>query len=154
MMNPHQGEVDGAGRIAFLVPLPPRALRRNTATVERENPKPGQSKRRSVHWSERAALKRQYQEDVWCAGYVRGGRGCPWERARLTLEWRHAGIAPDQDNALASLKSLIDVLHCKSNRPLGIVVDDSPEHLRIEPVQCVKVKHRADEGVYVEIEKL
>lgn len=134
---------DDLGRIEFFVPLPHRALRVNSRTQARG-------------W--RAKLKNDYQEQVWCAGHtgirVEGGLDEPWGRARLTLEWRHAGVAPDPDNALASLKPLIDVLHTRSNRPLGIVVDDSPEHLTIEPVRCVKVAHRNLECVYVEIEEV
>jgi hypothetical protein len=138
-------------RIEFTVGLPPRGLRVNSAT-------------RVTGW--RAALKHQYQMDVWCAGRESTfvpGRGAmvdfdfqmkPLDRAVLRLTWKHAGVAPDQDNALASLKSLIDVLHTKSNRPLGIIVDDSPECLRIEPVTLEKVRHRVDEGVVVVIERV
>lgn len=133
--------------VTFRVPLPHRALRVNSRTAST---------------GYRARLVREYQEEVVCAVLEADGRGRPlirldhdpWERARLRLEWRHAGVAPDQDNALAALKPLIDVLHTRSNRPLGIVVDDSPEHLMIEPVKLVKVRHRTEECVIVTIERV
>lgn len=132
--------------IRFECPLPPRALRRNSET-------------RNSGW--RAALVREYQEQVWCAGatgHSGGGPVCPrcqgppWERAVLLLTWRHAGVAPDEDNALASLKACVDVLGTKGARPLGLIVDDSPAHLSI---RCVteKVRTRAEEGVVVELTK-
>lgn len=144
--------------ITFEAPLPPRGLRANHATHIN---------------AYRARLVREYQEAVWCAGWQAlidqthidlspgrrpddafGSAARPWEYARLSIQWRHAGVAPDADNALASLKALIDVLHTRSQRPLGIVVDDSPAHLVIERVELVKVRHRAEEGVRVSIEPL
>lgn len=129
--------------LRFEVPLPPRGLRVNRATG-------------CVGW--RASLRRAYQEEVWCAGRTACDAHAPgqppWERARLRLTWHHAGVAPDADNALASLKALIDVLHTRSARPLGIVVDDAPEHLQIERVQMAKVRRRAEERVRVEVARL
>ncbi len=140
-----------AETIEFTVPLPPVALRRNRETVVK---------------GYRAKLVREYQEQVWCAGrestFVPGTgvhedfdfKRRPWAKARLRLEWRHAGVAPDPDNAQASLKPLIDVLHTRSNRPLSIIVNDTPDCLTIEPVACVKVAHRSHECVRVTIERV
>ncbi len=125
--------------IRFAVPLPPPGLRRN---------------RETMNHGARAKLKDEYSERVWCAGRdastPEDGRrdGWCWYRAHLRLTWKHAGVAPDHDNALASLKVLIDCLHTKGRRPLGIVIDDSPDHLTVE-LKTRKVAHRPDEGVDV-----
>lgn len=135
--------------ITFTVPLPPRGLRVRS---------------RTQHTGYRAKLVREYQEQVWIAGdggiadyaFDRADEDetMPWEYARLTLAWHHVGVAPDADNALASCKALIDVLHTRSKRPLGIVFDDSPTHLRIERVALVKAAHRHEERVEVRVERL
>ncbi len=146
--------------IRFECPLPPRGLRRNSLALRRDSQK-------QTHGI-RAKLAREYQEQVWCAGHMVGPSSLghltvalpgfwqddlPWERAALLLTWRHAGVAPDEDNALASLKPLIDVLHSRGARPLSLVVDDSPAHLSI---RCVteKVRSRKEEGVVVELTRL
>ena len=128
-----------AEAIRFLAPLPPVALRRNRET-------------RSHNW--RAALIREYQEAVWIAGADhRGDDPYCWWAARLRLTWRHHRQGPDHDNALASCKPLIDVLHCQSKRSLGLVWDDGPEHLAVE-LRTEKVQRKQDEGVLVEIERV
>lgn len=132
--------------IRFSVQLPPRGLRRNSETSKH-------------NW--RAKLKDEYSEAVWCAARTMTPGAAavhvmvredhvPWEKAHLTLVWKHAGVAPDHDNALSSLKVLVDCIHTRGRRPLGIVVDDSPEHLTIE-LTTRKVAHRAEEGVDVSI---
>ena len=145
--------------ITFTCPLPPIALRRNRET--RSN-------------GYRAALIREYQEQVWCAFHARhvvpndyghdvsycntsqlrfkGGRGYPWERAKVTLTWRHHRAGPDEDNALASCKWLLDVLKATGPRPLGIVVDDSAAHMTVS-LTTEKVRRKEDEGVIVTVER-
>jgi hypothetical protein len=137
--------------IRFAAPLPPVKLRRNSATHQHNY---------------RAALVREYQETVWCGGWSKivgawhehregisgsiHGHHLPWEKAHVRLTWRHAGVAPDTDNALASCKALIDVLKATGPRPLGLFIDDSPEHMTVELTTC-KVAKRTDEGVDVEV---
>jgi hypothetical protein len=74
----------------------------------------------------------------------------PWEKAHVRLTWRHAGVAPDTDNALASCKALIDVLKATGPRPLGIFRDDSPDCMTVS-LTTRKVAHRKDEGIDVEV---
>lgn len=132
--------------IVFLAPLPPMGLRRN---------------RQYKNNYGLMRLKDAYAEEVWCIGAQamdeqHGGTpmlGRPWNRARLTLTWRHYHAGPDPDNALASCKALIDTLHTKGRRPLGIVVDDSPEHLETRIV-VEKVRGKEREGVLVRIERV
>lgn len=143
-----------AAAISFLAPLPPYGLRRNS------------------QYRSGAALKRlkdEYSEQVWCAGRqakrisLRPVHGTvswtgmeyedePWERAHVRLEWRHHRVGPDRDNALASCKTLIDTLTTKGRRPLGIVLDDTPERLTVE-IDVVRVRSKAEEGVYVTVEQ-
>lgn len=153
--SPHGGCVKRAGgieelamteTIRFEVPLPPGPLRRN---------------RETAHRGYRSKLIREYQEQVWCA--AKGNHGpqrfgecpmcdgdMPWPRAHLRLTWRHHRVGPDVDNALASCKWLIDVLKATGPRPLGIVQDDSPEHLTVK-LTTEKVRSKAEECVVVEI---
>ena len=146
-------ETDIGGVVRFSVELPPRGLRTNSRAQNRG-------------W--RAALTREYAEAVWIAGYAsitkavrekaREPRavvvlGNPWEKAHLTLTWKHAGVAPDRDNVIHNCKALIDVLHARSKRPLSLVVDDSPAHLTIEAF-TEKVRRRVDECVVVELHEL
>jgi hypothetical protein len=133
-----------AQTVTFLAPLPPPALRANS---------------RTANHNYRAALVREYAEAVWCAGNAAmadGPRGNAWvfnygwERAHVRLVWRHHRQGPDVDNALASLKPLIDVLHTQGARPLGIFRDDSPDCMSIA-IGTEKVMTRAEEGVLVEV---
>ena len=162
--------------IRFVAPLPPVALRRNSETT---------------HKGYRSKLVREYQEQVWCAGWGEVGSPCkdqdgmvytsqfttrnrmvlrgwggvttgagdpteyiflPWEKAHLVLTWRHHRQGPDHDNALASLKPLIDVLKATGPRPLGIFVDDNPDCLTID-IKTEKVSKKQDEGVVVEVSR-
>ena len=140
--------------ITFDCPLPPGPLRRN---------------RETAHKGFRAALVRAYQEQVWCAGHMSGHslqlgaaiapppfwyESMPWPKARLTLTWRHHRVGPDADNALASCKYLIDVLKATGPRPLGIFRDDSPDYLEIMPMQIVKIRSKAEEGITVLVERV
>jgi hypothetical protein len=128
----------------------------------------------------RAKLVREYQEQVWCEGSdavfrfdnqridmcMKSGRidpkkraewnagRIPWDRATLTLTWRHHRVGPDADNALASCKPLIDVLKATGPRPLGIFVDDSPDCLEIMPMRVEKVASKSGEGIVIEIERI
>ena len=146
--------------ISFAVPLPPTALRRNSQTANH-------------HY--RAKLVREYQEEVWCRFWAHGDGavldgfpehylvrtmvagvvipGAPWERVKVTLVWKHHRAGPDQDNALASCKALIDVLHTRGQRPLGIFRDDSADCMTVE-MRTEKVRSKADEGVIVEVERI
>ena len=85
----------------------------------------------------------------------------PWERARVTFTWRACHL-PDQANVLPNCKALLDILctappekpgtkHPNRTTYLGILEDDK----HVEAVGKVeRVRHRADEGVLVEVERL
>ena len=132
--------------ITFTCPLPPGPLRRNRET--RSN-------------GYRAALIREYQEQVWCSwGASHETRpgccdipGAPWERVKVTLVWRHHRMGPDEDNALASCKWLLDVIKATGPRPLAIVVDDSPAHMTVT-LRTEKVRTKEAEGVLVTVERV
>jgi hypothetical protein len=127
--------------IWFSAPLPPVGLRRNSQT-----PKHGY----------RAALVREYQEQVYCEGanasldFANAFPDKPWEKAHMRLVWRHAGVGPDHDNALRWLDPLIRVCTTGGERSLGIVVSDVPECLTVQ-LETEKVRSRNQEGVIVEI---
>ena len=143
-----------SGTIAFLVPLPPAALRSNTRR----------------HWTEKVKAKQAYSKAVWAeyltqcadrrtraAGHV--VRPATWKRARIVYEWRYCGNAPDEQNLGANLKALTDILCMAPNNGLqrnnttylGLVEDDKG----LEPhYTMTRVAHRTDEGVYVTLERL
>ena len=135
-----------AERIMFSVGLPPVPLRRNSET-------------RSTTW--RSKLKREYQEQVWCAGHAPASAyvpmakygnpwELPWERATVHYTWRSTHET-DQDNVIASMKPALDVIKSTGPRPLGIIVDDAGA---VVSATWEKVSKRADECVEIEIVRL
>ena len=134
-----------------------------------------------AHWSKRHRDADEYAELVWLAGHgalYPGHRSkaperlfydwrnqqtvtgtavsprvvfIPWPRAHLTLVQR--AVRPrDHDNFLASFKPGLDTLTTKGKRPLGIILDDTPECLSIE-VRTERVKHKRDECVVVTLRR-
>jgi hypothetical protein len=65
----------------------------------------------------------------------------PWPSASAQIIWHHSGRAPDDDNAIASCKSIRDGI-----AEAGIVTDD--RHIRTAGVQFVKVR-KADEHLTI-----
>ena len=134
-----------------------------------------------VHWSKRHRDADEYGERVWLAGHRALYPGCrskapermfydwrnqqtvtgttasprvvfiPWTKAHLTLVQR-ACRPRDHDNFLASFKPGLDTLTTKGKRPLGIILDDTPECLSIE-VRTERVKHKRDEAVVVTLRR-
>ena len=100
--------------IEFAVPLPHVGLRRNSET-------------RNTRY--RAALKRQFQEDVWiaCSTAPAGVNllSLPWARASVHYIW-YSTHATDADNIISTMKPALDVLKATGPRPLAILVDDGP----------------------------
>lgn len=110
-----------------------------------------------AHWRTKHKDGNQHRMATWIhchdqvARRVLESDGFAWTPAHLTLTQR-ATRPRDHDNFLASCKPLIDALGCKASPSLGIIWDDSPEHLTIE-VKTEKVAHRKDECVVVEVER-
>lgn len=132
------------GEVAFVVPLPPRALRVNRA--------------RGAHWATRQRAAGPYSHAVYLA-YLRAYPGGPppaprWETARGEFIWCHAGVAPDVDNVAGSLKVLIDAICCAPRHAgqdrwyLGLLADDRG---LVPTFGREKVAHRADEGIRVRL---
>lgn len=139
-------------QIRFSVPLPPRYLRSNARS----------------HWGVKSQAKIAYSADVYWAFdkqitdprlWPVDGSDFPWERAKVTYTWCHAGVAPDISNLGANTKALQDFLCVAPNTGLqrndcfylGIVADDK----HIEPTYRLrKVPHRADECVEIRVTRL
>jgi hypothetical protein len=145
--------------ITIVVPLPPRELRRNVHTVARRNPKPGQSARRAIHWSDRSKAAEEYAEQVWIAFLEEDGRHphgviniaeAPWPRARVHYRW-FSTHQMDQDNIISSMKVGLDTCTTKGRRPLSIIEDDRGVEISAE---WVRVAHRKDEKVTIAIEEV
>lgn len=102
--------------------------------------------------------KRQRTGWAWeIAGTLLGRRPAqPLARARLTI-WRHSVGTLDQDNAVGGAKGLVDVLkpmHPTQNPcGLGIIADDSPEHLELV-VHQVKETKRTGHRTVVRVEEI
>lgn len=124
--------------VSFTVSLPPSTLSPNSR----------------AHWATRHRDADEYQQAVWLAGRgcVAEATGSPWQRAQLELV-QYAVRPRDHDNFLASAKPLIDVLHLSGRRSLGLLVDDSPEHLSIT-VASVRVKRMVDQQVVVKLRRV
>ena len=138
-------------RITFLCPLPPHGLRRNTQY-------------RSPQALGR--LKDEYSIDVVLAVWAAyGGALLRWQpsvRGRVRYTWRYAGVRPDPGNVPGNVKYLQDIL-CVAPRlgsrqaarykrwHLGLFEDDSELEAAYK---LEKVRQKADEGVWVELERL
>ena len=138
-------------RIAFQVPLPSRELRSNNRS----------------HWAAKVKAKQAYSLQVLMYAidaeppYPEQILQRRWKRARVTFTWRACRL-PDQSNVLPNCKALLDILctappekpgtkHPNRTTYLGILEDDK----HVEAVGKVeRVRHRADEGVLVEVERL
>lgn len=142
-----------AERLAFLVPHPPSALRPN---------------RRAAHWATRYKAADEYSEAVFVAWMERGDGPATWfkwaartngpyKAARVVYTWRHAGVAPDIDNIAGAIKVLQDCLcvaPAKASEDryyLGLIENDQGIEATF---RRQKVSRRADEGVFVEIERV
>ena len=86
------------------------------------------------HW----AVRKKRQEELWAAVEYAATRPIPKfkGKARLTIirQWGKRGRAFDPDNLVASCKMLIDCLKEPKGRSkygLGIIPDDSPEHIEL-----------------------
>lgn len=156
-MTNEAARINESQMVKFSVALPPKALRRNSET-------------RNHNY--RAALVREYQEAVWCAGqpatdaitaYKNGTESpsdryqkivarhrAPWPRARVHYVW-HSTHRCDEDNIIASMKPALDVLKATGPRPLRIIQDDAGA---VVSASWRKVQRRADEHVEIEIVRL
>lgn len=79
----------------------------------------------------------------------------PMERARVTVTRYSLGVA-DDDNVAASIKPLVDLLLVRNKThpsSVGLVVDDSPDHMDIR-WGVVRVATRVEQRTEVLIEKL
>lgn len=96
------------------------------------------------HWREQAAWAKAWKDMVnWEA---RGQRPVlPFKKAKVTIFLYHVRLF-DKDNAYFSVKHLVDGLKDI------IIVDDSPHHIELV-VEQVKVAHRVDEKVVIQIEE-
>jgi hypothetical protein len=103
------------------------------------------------HFAQRGAAKKDLAWEVLAAlGRARPAQ--PLQRVEVTI-WRHSVQAPDQDNLVASAKSLLDVLQPASKRHpygVGVISGDDPARLRLA-VHHVKAKHRTDQHTLVRV---
>ena len=139
--------------ITLMLPLPPPALRSNSRAF----------------WAAKVKAKQAYSVEVWEAwletdaalwretGTYRMSDPA-WKRARVTYTWRHCGVAPDLGNLGGNTKALQDILcmapktmQANGTTYLGLIEDDkgiTPEY------RLKKVKHRAEQGVEIVIERI
>ena len=141
-------------RIEFTVPLPPVSWRKNS---------------RATRWYKTADAV-AYSETVYataCDSFATrvamalSSAVRPWARARVSYEWRYCGTKPDPANVPANVALLQDILcmapnvgiqrHPSKITYLGLIEDDK----HIEPSwTATRVRHRTDECVRIEIERL
>lgn len=100
--------------------------------------------RRLVYVRRITQLRRFYAGFLLVAGWHRWG--VPADRVRVVIV-RRCGRLYDDDNLQAAPKPFIDLLKKK------IVVDDSPRHLELVPVEQRQVP-AGERGVTIEIEEV
>ncbi|WP_431860078.1 hypothetical protein [Azospirillum sp.] len=129
--------MEGAGSLSFTLSAPTKLLNQLLR----------------MHWSKR----RKHQQALsWEVKILTSGKrpAVPFARAKVRVE-RHSLREPDVDGMIGGFKHLLDCLLPHSDRHpngLGIIADDNPRCLQLEPVS-VLVKHRADQKTVVLIEE-
>lgn len=114
---------------------------------------PGLNARDRTHWAKRSKLKADLALEVLVA--LGGPRYFPrpaWDRVRVTVE-RRSSKRLDADNLVASVKPLLDVLRASSRGnpgSLGIIVDDSPDHLKLIVTQSIAAPRGGSTVVRIE----
>jgi hypothetical protein len=84
------------------------------------------------HWIRYRAHKRQWLDLIWIAKIDAGVYGMPmFERANVRIV-RHGAKLLDTDNLVGGVKPIVDSL-----RALGIIADDTPEHITLTVEQCI-----------------
>jgi len=128
-----------------------------TFTLRGLTPSLNAASRASGHWAAKHKAKKALQS-TWAweiATSLMPDKPAMLRRARVTV-YRHSVGTLDADNAYGGCKALIDVLKPASKRNphgLGLIEDDSPEHLLLD-VRQVRAAKRADQKTVVVIEPL
>lgn len=103
------------------------------------------------HWAVKAAWKKAWEEEIWALWLTEKSK---WKEYKFPLNFKVNlnilvfCISPqDQDNAIASMKGVIDgLIKC------GIIKNDTYNDIVTE-VQFIKVKHRVNEHLELHITK-
>lgn len=114
-------------------------LGRKVSSVVLEVPclPPSPNKQRGQHWRRKQAISR---EVAWAvtAAWARSGRPAHYNRrASIVVTLMHPAPQRDPDNAIASLKELIDALV-----EIGTLRGDSTSDLQIGSVLFIPSKHK------------
>ena len=111
-----------------------------------------------AHWSKRNRAVKALREATYarflgiCVNEMAEGEGCalvPWPRARITYTSYWCGKPIDEDNLIIGCKPILDEIIT-----YGILADDSPKYLDGIDVRYVRVAHREDIRVVVEVEEV
>jgi hypothetical protein len=101
-----------------------------------------------LHWAKRYQWDLAWKEQIWTAIYQnrRFLGKLPFEQARVKFTL-HTMKVLDLDNAYTCIKPLLDGLKTH------VLVDDNPNCIKLK-VSQVKVKHRKEEHVLIEVERI
>src|SRR5665213_150669 len=101
------------------------------------------------HWAVRHRWNKLWQDSVQAGLWENKRRigGVPYLKARVQITL-HTMKLLDKDNAYASVKPIVDAL-----KVYGVIVDDRLDCIDLT-VSQEQVKHRADEKVILEIERI
>ena len=126
-------------KITFELPFqPPPELRGNA---------------RPAHWVVRHRKVKELREAVWIRLMQGVGseiiESLPWARARVVYTSHWCGKPIDEDGLRQGMKAVLDEIVS-----YGIIKDDSPKYLDGIDVTYVRVKHREDIKVVVEVEEV
>jgi hypothetical protein len=101
------------------------------------------------HWADRHRWGKQWKESVEASIWENKRKlgKIPYEKARVLVTLFTMKLL-DKDNAYASVKPIVDAL-----KIYGVIVDDRLDCIDLTVGQ-VQVKHRADEKVTLEIERI
>ena len=126
-------------KITFELPFqPPPELRGNA---------------RPAHWVVRHRKVKELREAVWVRLMEGVGseiiESLPWPRARITYTSYWCGKPIDHDGFAQGMKAALDEIV-----DYGVLPDDGPSYVDGPYVEYVRVKHREDIKVVVEVEEV
>jgi hypothetical protein len=102
-----------------------------------------------LHWANRHRWGKQWKESVGAGIWENKKKlgKMPYEKARVLVTLFTMKLL-DKDNAYASVKPIVDAL-----KIYGVIVDDRMDCIDLS-VEQQQVKHRVDEKVILEIERI
>ena len=128
--------------INVTMPIPPPEIRGNSR----------------AHWAKKAGKFKAYKITAFYTlreAMIKSGYSYkPVNKVEVHYQVFHCAKAIDHDNFIIGMKAFVDCLASpKTDNDMahGLIPDDSPDHFTIGSIKYIKVKHRTEARVEIEI---